>query len=136
MATNNPPVFPTAEEFRMFVCSKSCDIISSGAYKKHIMRCKDNGDPWADSVQASCSAVSSYTDHVKMVVRRAQELPTKELDNVIKESLANSSPPCKRWPGPGTCKITGIVAENCLNIARCSTSVDMHGPGRILVHPR
>lgn len=105
--------------------------------------------------------MTAYTEYVKHVAMKVQELPGVDLVDIMRESIANSAPPCKvclsfclclffhlfvfffNFPslqvcvGPGKCRITGVTAENCIDIARCSSNdeKDKNG-GRILVHPR
>jgi hypothetical protein len=134
----SPPPLPTKDEFRLFVCSRGNDIISDGAYKKHIIACKENGDAWAERAQQGILAVLVYSEYVRKSAMRVSELPTKELDTVIREALATSSPPCKVYRGVGTCRITGLTSRSCIDLMRSSSPLPHQSDSslKMLVHPR
>lgn len=108
----------SVEDFRNFVCVRAFDIISEGRYKKYLGQCKEAGDLWAIKVSDSVNQVFLSIKHVNAAIEGLQFVQCSMLASVCREVMGSTSPPVRVKEGIGVCVISGVEAENCVDLGK------------------
>lgn len=108
----------TMQEFKNFVCTKAFDIIAEGKYRKYLVRCKDSNDEWAVSVQASINKVHNNIKQIVQTLDIMEQTQSGILIKVCREVTMNATPPTKVRDGYSVCSLTGVQAENCIDLSK------------------
>jgi hypothetical protein len=120
----------TIEEFRGFFLAKAFDVIGNGAYRKHLARCKESGDPWAVLMGGHLQAVQSHVREVNVAV--AAIPPTSShIGDICRDVMVSAQPPIRLHAGCATCAITGRRCMKCLDLSKTHK-----GHAHIYVDPR
>lgn len=81
-----------------------------------MIKSKESSDEWAVAVQNSVAAVQASVKHVQDVVASLQA-SDPAFSSVCKEVLSNPYAPVRTRGGIGTCCITGVRVDNCIDVA-------------------
>lgn len=107
---------------RTFVLYKSFDLISDGEYKKLVVRCKENGDAWAEAVYSQVQQVGVLSRSISTEINTLEDYGKCRLRRVCVEVLAWMTPPARRRPGWSMCSITGVRSDDCIDLTRVGKS--------------
>lgn len=115
------------EEFTAFVQCKAYDVLSDGAFKKHLVQSRENGEAWAlqmhsrqNRVIASCRALQTKAGAA-----------AGALGQVCKDVMSSAQPPIKVFTGYSLCGLTGAHLDYSIDLTRNSK-----GAQECHVHPR
>lgn len=110
----------TVEEFKSWACTRAFDIISEGRYKKYLVRCRERGDAWVVPVNDAINKIQLKVRTVVTAIDAIDNHPFNILANVCRDVISNTTPPVRIREGPGVCLLTGVRANNCLDLERGS----------------
>lgn len=120
----------TLDDFRGFFLAKAYDVVGNGAYRKHLARCKEAGDPWALAMTTQLQTVQGQIREVHTSVTSMQ--PSQNgLHEICREVMMSAQPPIRLHAGCVTCSITGRRCLKCLDLSKAHKS-DSH----VYVDPR
>ena len=111
----------TLEDFRGFFLAKAYDVVGNGAYRKHLARCKESGDPWALTMTLQLQTVQAQIREVHTAVAAMSPVPSK-LNEICKEVMMSAQPPIRLNAGCVTCCITGRRCLKCLDLSKAHKS--------------
>lgn len=110
------------ECLRDYFLYKGFDVISDGAYKKLIIKSREENDPQACQLYANVQRVSAVLKEVQSTVASLHEYGKHRLQKVCLEVFAHSTPPTKVKQCWNTCAISGIRSQQCLDLTRAGKS--------------
>ena len=105
------------DEFRGYFLAKAYDVVGNGAYRKHLARCKEAGDPWALTMTAQLQAVQAHIREVHSTVTSMTPTPNK-LHEILRDAMMSAQPPVRLHAGCVTCCITGRRCLKCLDLSK------------------
>ena len=115
------------EDFTAFLQSKAYDVLSDGAFKKHLVHSRDGGEAWAIQMHTRQARVTA-----ECRVVQAQALGAGgKLASVCKDVMASAQPPVKVFTGYSKCSLTGEHTDYSIDLTRNSK-----GAPECHVHPR
>ena len=112
-----PPPACTLDEFRGFFHAKAFDVVGNGAYRKHLARCKESGDPWAVAMGAQLQAVQNQVKEIHTAVCAMPQTPNR-LGEICKDVMMSAQAPIRLHAGCTTCAITSRRCSKCLDLSR------------------
>jgi hypothetical protein len=119
------------DSFEAYVLYKAFDFISDGAYKKLLVKCKDNGDVWAISTYSKIQETTLTVRQVVQNVQNLHEYGKPRLHKVCLEVMSSANPPCKKKAGWNTCVVTGTRSDECIDLTRPGRSESL-----VTIHPK
>lgn len=108
----------TYDMFSNFYLCKSFDIIGDGAYKSHLVRCRDNNDQWAVNTQRDINHVTENVKYIQLLLHKIQETPSCALAAICKDVITNTTPPTASSCEWGVCYISNQHSKDCVQISR------------------
>lgn len=120
----------TLDEFRGFFLAKAYDVIGNGAYRKHLARCKDTGDPWAIAMSGQMQVVQAQVREVHAAVTAMPPGPNR-LNEICRDVMMSAQPPIRLHAGCVPCSITGRRCIRCLDLSKAHK-----GNAQLYVDPR
>ena len=115
------------EDFTEFLQSKAYDVLSDGAFKKHLVYSRDGGEAWAVQMHARQNRVVVECRAVQGKALGA----TGRLAQVCRDVMASAHPPVKVFTGYSRCSLTGEHTDYSIDLTRNSK-----GSPECHVHPR
>ena len=107
--------------FKDFVVCKALDVISgNGAYRKYLHQCCENGEPWAQRVNASVATMNAAIKDLHATIERVRRLPNSKVGKACSEIVFSIHAPVRVIPGWSTCFITECQAQNCIDVSRAT----------------
>lgn len=119
------------EDFRAYSQIKGFDVISSGAFKRHLSASRDNGDKWAIQMYNGQNSVQSKVRDIFVLVGQLTTPHSLHIHKICKDVMSCAQPPVRVLTGYNTCCLTGVSVEHCIDLTRSGKS-----PQEIFVHPR
>ena len=117
----------TSEDFAAFLQCKAYDVLSDGAFKKHLVQSRDNGEAWAMEMHARQNRVAGACRALQTLTLGA----TGRLALVCKDVMASAQPPVRVFTGYSLCALTGEHTDYSIDLTRNSK-----GAPECHVHPR
>jgi hypothetical protein len=105
------------DEFRGYFLAKAYDVVGNGAYRKHLTRCKEAGDPWALTMTAQIQTMQTQIREIHTAVTSMTPGPTK-LPEILRDVMISAQPPVRLHAGCVTCCITGRRVLKCLDLSK------------------
>lgn len=103
------------EEFTAFFQYKSFDVLSHGAYKRHLTQCKENGDSWAIDMHIKQNKIQQC---IKQINSKISSIGKCKLGIACKSVTNCAQPPIRIFLGFSTCFITGVQSDKCLDLSK------------------
>lgn len=113
----NPMAACTLDEFRGFFLAKAYDVVGNGAYRKHLSRCKEAGDPWAVVMGQHLQVVQSQIREIHAAVVAIPATPNR-LGDICRGVMMSAQPPIRLNAGCAVCTITGRRCLKCLDLSK------------------
>ena len=107
----------TLDEFRGFFLAKAYDVVGNGAYRKHLAKCKEAGDPWAVLMGHHLQAIQAQIREVHGSVLSMPPTPN-HLSDICKDVMMSAQPPIRLNAGCTVCAITGRRCLKCLDLSK------------------
>jgi hypothetical protein len=107
------------EDFTGFALCKAYDVISDGAFRKHLVTCRDRGDAWAVKMHNEQGKIGHMCRDVLNSINHLYDVPhNREWARICKDVLGSAQPPIKVFTGPSVCSITGDRLECSLDLTK------------------
>ena len=120
----------SALDLKRYICMRSFDVFSEGAYRKYMIRRKDNNDPWALAVYASNVKTNSEIRRISYMMQKLKAYTDNNLHDVCNNACNSVTVPCiQAQSGWAVCTISGISSNECFYVAKgakCDTSMSVH----------
>lgn len=110
------------EIFQLYATYKAFDYLSEGAYKKLVVKSKENGDPWAVKLYSGMQEVANHCKRTVNLISSLHEYGKNRLQMVCNEVISSANPPCRKKQGWNVCMITGVRSDDCIDLTK-------HGKG-------
>jgi hypothetical protein len=107
----------TLDEFRGFFLAKAYDVVGNGAYRKHLAKCREAGDPWALAMGQHLQAVQNHIREIHSVVAAMPASPN-HLADICKNVMMSAQPPIRLNAGSAVCAITDRRCLRCLDLSK------------------
>jgi hypothetical protein len=107
----------TLDEFRGFFLAKAYDVVGNGAYRKHLAKCKEAGDPWAVAMGQHLQAVQAQIREIHAAIVAMPPTPN-HLGDLCKNVMMSAQPPIRLNAGCAVCTITGRRCLKCLDLSK------------------
>lgn len=117
-------------DLKHYICMRSFDVFSEGAYRKYMIKRKDNNDPWALAVYASNVKTNTEIRRISYIMHKLKAYTDNNLYDVCNNACNSVTVPCiHAQSGWAVCNISGISSNECLYVAKgakCDTSMSVH----------
>lgn len=108
----------TFEEFQAYYQIKACDVLTMGQYRKHMSQCRDSGDLWAVTLYNRHNVVQQKIRELNQLVSELTNPLSWKIQHFCRDVMACAQPPIRLQAGLGTCQITGVSCEHCLDLSK------------------
>lgn len=114
-----------------YLHAKAYDVISSGQFKKHLAKCRDNGDSWAVSMYSMQTRVLQVCKELNQAVSHLNTTGGAQVYQICRDVMTCAQPPVKILTGRNVCSITGVQTDYCVDLTKMGKSTR-----EVFVHPR
>jgi len=122
---------PSIDEFTAYMQIKAFDVISSGQFRRHLSKSRENGDKWAIQMYNKQNCVQTRLKDITALVGQLDSPSCSGIQKICKDVMSSAQPPIKVCTGMNLCSLTGANAEHCIDLTKVGKASK-----EVFVHPR
>eukprot|EP00961_Rhodomonas_salina_P095330 1282502-Rhodomonas_salina.1 len=106
------------EDTTTYIKYRIFDVVGNGAYRKHLLACKDVGQKWAVDMNSSVVRVNAASKAIQVLINDLQQNKKTGLYTLCQTVVENNSPPIEQSTVMAECCVSGKQKCQCI-VLKC-----------------